>query len=102
MKVNANLKFKFWGESKIRNINGRPAVRCPFLRFLCPSLFRDLLFEIRKRRKERERGKREKAKEMSTDAKVSEWVDILSDCKVLSESEMKQLCDIVRGFLGTL
>ena len=50
----------------------------------------------------KEREKREKAKEMSTDAKVSEWVDILSDCKVLSESEMKQLCDIVRGFLGTL
>jgi hypothetical protein len=35
---------------------------------------------------------------MSTDAKVAEWVDILSECKVLTEPEMKQLCDIVRHF----
>jgi len=34
-----------------------------------------------------------------TDAKISEWVDILADCKVLSESEMKQLCDIVVEYL---
>ena len=32
---------------------------------------------------------------MSSDSKLSEWVDVLSDCKVLSEPEMKQLCDIV-------
>jgi hypothetical protein len=28
-------------------------------------------------------------------AKIDEWVDQLSECKALSENDMKQLCDIV-------
>jgi diadenosine tetraphosphatase ApaH/serine/threonine PP2A family protein phosphatase len=32
-------------------------------------------------------------------AKIAEWVDILAECKTLSENDMKQLCDIVVEFL---